>query len=303
MRAYRTVQEHVEEAKKNGTKTALMRAEESARTAITDLLREFLPEDYVLGPGIITDSRGTFSSNFDLVIRQPALIDLGFPDRNGIPVIAYEDVYAVGDIKVLAMPQYLMSLAQKLEHLSTNLHRKNTPADFMFDAGPIHLMSADNPPSTMYRNPLFSMFVSFFKNPLEFPNLETGQGDWSGFEFLSQFYEAAPAVPTITAMLDSATVIPAQLQIDEQGEVLAIGHLQTPSWLQERDEDDDEYRHEWLLWASKTGAPLANFATLVSALSDHLRKCVLRPADIEDYFGFQDVIEGFDLIAPISTES
>lgn len=145
MRAARIVREQVEEAKRSRTAKAVILAEESARIAVTDLLREFLPEDYVLGPGIIVDSRGTFSARFDLVIRQSALIDLGFPDRNGIPVIAYEDVYAVGDIKVLAMPHYLMSLAQKLEQLSTNLFRENTPADFMFDAGPIHLMNTIRP--------------------------------------------------------------------------------------------------------------------------------------------------------------
>lgn len=147
------------------------------------------------------------------------------------------------------------------------------------------------------------MFVSFFKAPLEFPNLETGQGDLSGLEFLSKFYSEAPAVPTITVMLDSATVIPAQLRVDQQGELLGVRQLQTPSWLQEPDNDGNEYRHEWLLWASKTGAPVANLAILVSTLSDHLRKCVLRPPANEDYFGFHDVIEGFDLVAPIDSES
>jgi hypothetical protein len=230
------------------------------------LFRENLPSTYYVGLGHVVDYGMRVSPQYDIIVAETGAGPLVHRLENGTEYLAYESVYAIGEIKsgYRKSDKPVEQFADNVRNMKARLQRKTYPLRASIRAGSPGSGRFDL--AAAYANPLFS-FMLF-----------ADSGDFSA-EDIGGFYMSTPPsdLPNIVCLLDAGVLLNMTVFRTDDGSLFPYQINTIPEFNNKT--PMPENRWCFLQMGPEEFRAGANLATLYYLLHGHLSSCQLsRPS-------------------------
>lgn len=226
--------------------------------SIRQVFKKMLPDLYDIGHGHIMDSKLACSPQLDLIIFDKKMSFSLFKSEDETQYLAYESIYAVGEIKTSYNKKSFQEYIDKIKKIKTELNRKSTPSNYIAPTISVapNLLTTNLKNS---KNPFFSFMIFVDSSNFKTSDIK---------ELYSNIENSY--LPNVVCFIDKGIICNAII-VDYKIKTI-INH---PELFKK-----DENQH-WIF--KKYANNELHFAWLYALIMEHLTNCILMPPHILDY--------------------